>query len=410
MTGVSGCANVRITDRISLGVLTDVADRDLIEDVLIETNRMEKRTRLLPAHVMVRFCQAMTLFPDDDYSEVMCKLVESLRDMRSWSESWQLPSTAAITKARQRLGWEPMRELFDRCAVPVATRGTKGAWLGSRRLMAIDGFGIDIPDTSENNEEFGRHREAAFPQARVLALAECGSHAITAAAVGGVRTSEQVLAPEITGFISDNMLIIADRNFYGFDLWRRYRDTGADLLWRVKSTLRLPVVSVLPDGSYLSLITDSAISAKHRQSLLAGAGRGEHIDAVDAEVVRVVEYDIPDREGNGTGELICLITSILDPADATATDLAAAYHERWEIENIFDELKTHQRGPARTLRSKSPDMVKQEIWAYLLTHYSIRKLMCRAADEEDIDPDRLSFTRALRIIRRQATQPTEFSP
>jgi Insertion element 4 transposase N-terminal/Transposase DDE domain len=391
-------------------VLADVVDRDSIEDVLIETGRLEKRKRLLPAHVMVRFCQAMTLFSDDDYGEVMCKLVEGLRDMRSWSESWELPSTAAITKARQRLGWEPMRELFDRCAVPVAQRGTKGAWLGNRRLMAIDGFVLDIPDTKENTGEFGRHSGAAFPQARVVALAECGSHAITAASVGGVQTGEQVLAAEITGFVSHDMLVIADRNFYGFDLWRRYRDTGADLLWRVKANLRLPVLKVLPDGSYLSLVADSAMSAKRRQLLLDAASHGEHIDAPDAEIVRVVEYDIPDRDGNGTGELVCLITSILDPAEATATDLAASYHERWEAENIFDELKTHQRGPARILRSQSPDMVKQEIWAYLLTHYSIRKLMCRVADEADVDPDRIAFTRALRIIRRQVARPADFSP
>lgn len=164
---------------------------------------------------MVRFCQAMTLFWDDDYSEVMCKLVESLRDMRSWSESWNLPSTAAITKARQRLSWEPMQQLFDRCAVPVAERGTRGAWLGDRRLMSIDGFSLDIADTELNSKEFGRHGDAAFPQARIVALGECGSHAITAAAVGTCKTGEQILAGELTGFLSADMLVIADRNFYG---------------------------------------------------------------------------------------------------------------------------------------------------------------------------------------------------
>jgi hypothetical protein len=152
------------------------------------------------------------------------------------------------------------------------------------------------------------------------------------------------------------------------------------------------------------------MSAKQRHILLEAASSDEYSDTADAALVRVVEYDIPNRKGDGKGELICIVTSILDPAEATATDLAAAYHERWEAENIFDELKTHQRGPARILRSQSPDMVKQEIWAYLLTHYSIRKLMCRAADEADIDPDRIAFTRALRIIRRQVTRLADFSP
>jgi hypothetical protein len=276
--------------------------------------------------------------------------------------------------------------------------------------MSIDGFSVDIADTPPNVEEFGRHSGAAFPQARIVALGECGSHAITAAALGACTTGEQVLATELTGFLGDDMLVIADRNFYGYRLWRQYRDTGADLLWRTKANVRLPVLTALPDGSYLSLVADSKISAGRRRALLDQAGRGEQITADDADIVRVVEYDVPDRAGSGTRELICLMTSVLEPVRATAEELAAAYHERWEAENTFDELKTHQRGPARVLRSKSPDMVKQEIWALLLTHYSIRKLMCHAADEADIDPDRLSFMRALRIIRRQITRPSEFPP
>lgn len=405
---------VRLTDRISLGVLAEVASGDLIEDVLAATGRREKRKRLLPAHVMVRFCQAMCLFYEDDYEEVMNKLVESLRDMNSWSAEWNTPTTSAIAQARQRLGVEPLRELFDRCAVPVAESGTKGAWLAGRRLMAIDGFMLDVADTPENVEEFGRssngvHR-SAFPQARVVALGECGSHAMVGAALGGCRSGEQALAQGLLGWLESDMVVIADRNFYGFDLWRQYRATGADLLWRVKSDLRLPVLRVLADGSYVSVVMDSAIRGGRRQRLLDAARDGAELDPEQAMIVRVVEYEVPDRVGNGTGELICLITSILDPNEVGATELAAAYHERWEAENTIDELKTHQRGPARILRSKSPDMVKQEIWALLLTHYSIRHLMCRAADEADVDPDRISFMRSLRIIRRQVTRPTDFSP
>jgi len=413
-----------LTDRISLGVLAEVASRDLIEDVLVETGRLEKRTRLLPAHVMVRFCQAMTLFWEDDYEEVMCKLVESLRDMRSWSDSWRMPTTSAISQARARLGWEPLRELFDRCAVPVAQPGTKGGWLAGRRLMAIDGFTLDVADTPANADEFQRPgsggRAGAFPQVRVVALGECGSHAIVAAAVDGCRVGEQTLADRLADDLSPDMLVIADRNFYSFHAWQRYRHSGADLLWRVKAGLRLPVLRVLEDGSYLSMIAQPRLSETHRKRLLTAARDGVNRDGVNcdgvdldpdvAHVVRVVEYEVPDQTGNGSGELLCVMTSILDPSDVPATELAAAYHERWESENTFDELKTHQRGPARILRSKSPDMVKQEVWALLLTHYSIRHLMCRAADEADIDPDRLSFTRALRIIRRQVTRSADFPP
>jgi hypothetical protein len=411
-----------LTDRISLGVLAGVVGRDLIEDVLVETGRREKRSRLLPAHVMVRFCQAMCLFFDDDYEEVMEKLAASLRDMNSWSGSWRVPSTSAIAQARQRLGPEPLRELFERCAVPVAEPGTKGAWLAGRRLMAVDGFLLDVPDTVENSAEFGRatsgERAGAFPQARVVALGECGSHAVVAAAVGGWNDAEQTLARRIVGGVEADMLIIADRNFYGFEQWRRYRQTGADLLWRVKASLHVPVLRVLSDGSYLSVVFDRAVGRARRQRLLDSARDAtddpttEALDGFDegAELVRVVEYEVPDREGNGSGELICVITSILDPHDVSASELATAYHERWEAENTFDEIKTHQRGAARVLRSKSPDMVKQEIWALLLTHYSIRQLMCRAADEADVDPDRLSFTRSLRIIRRSVTTPAAFPP
>jgi hypothetical protein len=394
--------------------LAEVASRDLIENVLAATGRREKRKRLLPAHVMVRFCQAMCLFYDDDYEEVMHKLVESLRDMNSWSDEWDMPTTSAIAQARRRLGLEPLRELFDRCAVPVAESGTKGAWLAGRRLMAIDGFMLDVADTPENVEEFGRSsngtQRSAFPQARVVALGECGSHAMVGAALGGCRTGEQSLAQRLLGWLESTMLVIADRNFYGFDLWRQYRATGADLLWRVKSDVRLPVLRVLADGSYESVVMDSAIRGARRQQLLDAARDGAELDPGQATLVRVVEYEVPDRDGNGTGELICLITTILDPTEVGAAELAAAYHERWEAENTIDELKTHQRGPARILRSKSPDMVKQEIWALLLTHYSIRRLMCRAADEADVDPDRISFMRSLRIIRRQVTRPADFSP
>lgn len=402
---------VRLTDRISLGVIADVVSRDLVEEVLNETGKREKRTRLLPAHVMVRFCQAMCLFFDDDYEEVMRKLVGSLRYMNSWSDAWHVPSTSAIAQARQRLGVEPLRELFERVAVPVAGRGAKGGWLRSRRLMAVDGFILDVADTPENNTEFGRSQEgSAFPQVRVVGLGECGSHAIVDAALGGRHTSEIVLAEKLLRSFEPNMLITADRGFYGYSLWSKARATGADLLWRVSSNLILPVVKAFPDGSYLSIVFRGGLRGHHRADLVDTIRSGGIAHPLQADVVRVVEYEIPDREGNSKHEVIRLITSIVDYEDTSAVDLAAAYHERWEYEGLIDEIKTHQRGPARILRSKSPEMVEQEVWALLLTHYCVRHLMCRAADEADADPDTLSFMRSLRVVRRQVTDQADFSP
>jgi hypothetical protein len=320
----------RLTDSISLGVLADILPRDLIEEVLDETGRREQRSRRLPAHVVVRFCLAMCLFYDEDYEEVMRKLVGSLKDMESWRDDWTVPSTSAITQARQRLTVDPLRVLFERTAVPVARRGTKGAWLGSRRLMAVDGFMLDIADTPDNVKEFGRLDEgpkaSAFPQARVVTLAECGSHADVAASFGPCKTDERVLLADILGALEPDMLVIADRNLYSFELWTQALSTEADLLWRVSATVTLPVIQSLPDGSYRSIVINPKITGARRKALIDQVRHGHTVPTSAAIPVRVIEYEMPDREGNSTGELICLITSILDPSDVTATELATAYH------------------------------------------------------------------------------------
>lgn len=281
-------------------------------------------------------------------------------------------------------------------------------------MMAVDGFMLDVADTPDNVTEFGRlddgPKASAFPQARVVALEECGSHAAVAASFGPCRADERTLLTDILRAFGPDMLVTADRNFYSFALWILALKTGADLLWRVQASVTLPVIEPLPDGSYRSIVINPKITGARRAKLIDQVRRGQAIPDGWAIPVRVIEYEVPDREGNGTGELICLITSILDPSDATATELATAYHERWESETSFGEKKTYLRGPGRILRSKSPEMVRQEIWALLLTHYAIRKLMCKAADEAGLDPDRLSFIRSLRVIRRQVTDQADFSP
>ena len=401
-------SGVRLTDRIGIGVLTRLVHRDLVDEVLVETGRLEQRSRLLPARVVVYYVLGLCLFFGEAYEEVMRLLVEGLRFAGSWQKDWNIPTTGAISQARQRLGADPLRVLFERIAVPCAQQGTQGAWLRSRRLMAIDGFMLDVADTKDNDAVFGRlggeKNPAPFPQVRLVGLGECGTHAIVAARMGSARVSDRELAEELVSDFEPGMLIIADRGFYSYRLWEAAAGSGADLLWRMQQGPDLPVVRALPDGSYQSFLIDPKLRVRRN-----GQRRyGRPMDEPSGIPVRVVEYEVPNRDGSD--ETFCLITTITDPGAASAAELATAYAERWEFESSLDELKTHQRGRGGVLRSKSPEMVKQEIWALLLTHYAIRQLMREAADQADVDPDRLSFMRSLRVIHRQVTGQAGFSP
>jgi hypothetical protein len=280
--------------------------------------------------------------------------------------------------------------------------------------MAIDGFEWDAPDTGANAAEFGYagsgDKRSAFPKVRVVTVSECGSHAVVDAAIGGQAEGEQTLARCLYPRLDREWLLIADRNFYNWADWRLAAGTGAALLWRVKSDLSLPVLDMLPDGSYTALLVNPAVKGKTRARLIERARAGAEPDHERARIVRVIEYQVPDREGDGTGELICLITTIVEHAAAPAMALAGAYHQRWEHETGNDQIKTHLRGPGRILRSRSPEMVRQEIYGYLLTHHAISALICRAATEADIDPDRVKFTRTVKVIRRRLARPADFSP
>jgi hypothetical protein len=409
--GSSG-ERVRLTDRISVGVLTRVVPRDLVEEVVGYTRRKEKRSRLLPAHVVVYYVLALALFFGEAYDEVMRRLVGGLRFLKNWERAWVVPTTSAISQARSRLGAAPMEELFHRVARPLARPGTRGAWFRSWRVMAIDGVILDVPDTPENNEEFphstGGRGDSAFPLVRIVGLGECGTHAIISAALGTWATAEQALVPQLLPDLEPDMLVLADRGFYSYKLFHAITDTGAQVVFRGTSKLILPVLEAYPDGSYRSVILDPARQSPIRKRARK-AGDAEHdVLAAAGTPCRVVEYMIPNR-GDET-ETFCLITSILNYDDAPAYELAALYHERWEFELILDEIEIHQLGHGRVLRSKSPEMVKQEIWGILLAHYAIRHLMHEAADTADIDPDRLSFIRSLRLIRRQITGQADFPP
>jgi hypothetical protein len=406
-----------LADQISLGVLASSVPRDAVDEVVAAAGRAAKRSDgKLPPHVMVYFVMAMALFAEEDYEEVAARLAGPLGSWGCWDAAWQVPTSGGITQARKRLGWEVFRELYAQVAAPVAGLLTRGAFLGPWRLMAIDGFEWDAPDTPENAAEFGyagsgEHR-SAFPKVRVVTVSECASHAMVEAEIGGVAgqgSGEQALARRLYGRLGDDWLLIADRNFYNWADWRTAAASGAQLLWRVKADLSLPVIEILPDGSYSSVLINPKIRGAARRALIEAARAGQDLHPEQAVGVRVIEYTVPDRDGDGTGELIALITTITDPHAAPAHALAQAYQQRWEHETGNDQLKTHLRGPGKVLRSTSPDMVRQEIYGYLLTHYAISTLICQAATEADIDPDRIKFTRTLRILRR-TVGPAEFPP
>jgi hypothetical protein len=388
-------ADERLSDRIAIGVLTAAFPPELVDRVVAETGRVQQRSRLLPARVVVYYVLAMCLFFGQGYEEVARLLTGGLAYARRWRGSWQVPTTAAITRARARLGPEPLRALFDTVCQPMAAEATAGAFYRRWRLVAVDGTTFDLPDTAANVSFFGRPGsprgagKSAFPQVRVTALGECGTHAIFAAAMGALAVHETELARRLFSCLGAGMLLLADRGFAGFDLWRQAAATGADLLWRVKSSAVLPVAEQLADGSYLSRI-------------YAARDKNRHADPV---TVRVIEYTLA-----GQATVYRLITTILDPAQAPAPDLAALYAQRWEFEISLGELKTHQGAPRMVLRSHNPRGVQQEIYGFLLVHYAIRSLMHQAALDAGIDPDRVSFTRTLRLVRRQVPAQAALSP
>jgi hypothetical protein len=389
-------AGVRLSDQISLGVIARAIPPARVQQVLAETGRASERERDLPAPVMVYYVLALALYMGSSTREVLRCLLEGLRWL--WgAEAVKVAGKSGISQARSRLGEAPLRRLYEALVQPIATPATKGAWYRGWRLASLDGSCLDVADTAENRAEFGlpgaSRGESAFPQLRLVALVENGTHVLFGACLGRTAEGETTLAQAVLGALRPGMLCLADRSFFGFALWQQAASTGADLLWRVKGNLRLPREQVLPDGSYLSTIYPSDKDRRHRTGGLP---------------VRVVEYRL---EGTPEAEpLYRVVTSILDPQRAPAAELAALYHERWEIEIALAELKTQLRGARVVLRSKTPALVRQEVWGLLLAHFAVRGLMHEAALQADEDPDRLSFSHAVRVIRRKIPHFAALSP
>ena len=390
-------AGSRITDYISLGVVAKTFPLDKIHGALGSTKRESVRQRDLPGHVTVYYVIALALYMQSSYREVLRCLLEGIQWLAGPAASINVAGNSGISQARTRLGWEPLRHLHDEIVKPIAVAATKGAWYRSWRLVSMDGSTLDIADEKGNDEAFGRpgasRGKSAYPQIRFVSLVENGTHVLFGSRMADYATSEIALAKTILPRLSKGMLCLADRGFFGFEMWQQAAATGADLLWRVRKNILLPCEKRLPDGSYLSRIYPSPQDQRCQRN---------------GVVVRVIEYRLEGVEGSEP--LYRLATTILDHQRAPATELAALYHDRWEIETAFDELKTHLRGARIVLRSKTPDLVRQEFYGLLMAHFAIRGLMHEAAVASGEDPDRLSFLHAVRVVRRKIATFGAISP
>ena len=390
-------AGSRITDYISLGVIAKYFPVEKVREALAQTKRTSVRERDLPAHVVVYYVIALALYVRSSNREVLRCLLEGVQWLLDPKAVLKVAGKSGISQDRSRLGEEPLKSLYATIVAPIAERRTKGAWYREWRLISLDGSTLDAADTVENEKAFGRpgasRGSSAFPKLRFVALLEHGTHVLWAAQMSKYATDEITLAQDVVPALHKGMLCLADRFFPGYKLWQTAARTGADLLWRTRRNAHLDVDQRLADGSYLSRIY---ASTSDRRNQLNGI------------VVRVIDYRL--KGVKGAESIYRLITTILDPKLAPAKELAALYHERWEIETALDELKTHLRGAQIVLRSKTPELVEQEFWGLLMAHFAIRGLMHEAALKADQDPDRRSFLHSVRVVQRRMARSFAIPP
>jgi hypothetical protein len=409
--GLHAVAGDRLADRIGIGVLAKVFPPELVDRVVDEAGVREQRKRVLPARVVVYLLLALVLFSGSGYGQVWDKLVRGLE----WAQTFRArvalgmqPSPAAITLARRRLGWQVMEKLLAAVAGPLAGEEQDTAYVAGMRLVAVDGMCLDVPATAENGAEFGYPGNDAgpgpFPQVRVVAAGECGTRAVLGAELSPLSAGEQPLALRLLARLSSGDLVLADRNFLSHGLLKAFTGAGVHVLWRAKSDVDLPVLEVLPDGTYLSRIADPAASRRMRR-------KGADPRDIPGIAVRVIEYSVTSDDGTQVSETFTLVTDILDPGALSAQQAADAYARRWELETCFDELETSIRGGgAVVLRSQSPPMIRQEIYAMLCCYQAIRTLISHAAKDAGLDPLRVSFTAAREAIRSRISDSGCFSP
>jgi hypothetical protein len=378
-----------------------VVPAEVVHAVLNEHGCNSQRIRSFPAVAGVYYCMALSLYPGAAYEEVFAVVAQGLA-WASGAVEPKLVRKSSISTLRSRIGSAPLRDLVGRCCVPMADpEEHREAFYAGLRLVAIDGSCFDLPDEADNAQTFGYPGSrtslaghAGYPQARCVALVECATHAVLGANLGPFRTGEWELCVDLLSRLHSGMLCMADRGFNGFEQWRDARATGAELLWRCSSTRVLPVVQRLADGSFLSILRPTGVSRAEADN--------------QAITVRVIEYALPGVDDGQSRYR--LLSTLLDPQQAPAMELAALYHQRWEIEAVFDELKTHLRQSRRVLRSKTPDLVRQEFYGWVLAHYAVRWLLHQGATRHRIPHAELSFKGHVELLRRAQPHSGAFPP
>ena len=394
-------SGARLSDYLAASLFARVVPSEFVHAVLNEHGRNSQRIRSFPAVAGVYYCMALSLYPEAAYEEVFSVVAQGL----AWASKAAEPvivRKSSISLLRTRIGWEPLRDLVGRCCAPLASaKDHPEAFYAGLRLVAIDGSCFELPDEADNAHVFGYPGSrtsvaghAGYPQARCAVLVECATHAILGASVGPYRAGEWELCTELLPRLGPGMLCMADRGFNGFEHWRQARATGAELLWRCASTRQLAVHKMLEDGSFLSAMAPTGVSRAQA--------------AEQAIQVRVIEYTLPGV--SDAQPQYRLLTTLLDPSTAPALELAELYHRRWEIESVFDELKTHLRQGRRVLRSKTPDLVRQEFYGWVLAHYAVRWLLHQGAARHRIPHAELSFKGHAELLRRTQPRSGAFPP
>jgi hypothetical protein len=379
-----------LADQAAIGVLTRTFPVELVDRVIDQYWRREQRTRALPARLVFYFLLVLCLFPHESYRSAM-KILMSV--FGRGGQGYRVPTTGSIGDARRRLGAGPMETAARAVMTPRAQPETRGAWYREWLLTAVDGTTFTVPDTEDNDREFGRpgsgrgEGKTAYPQIQAACLVELGTHAVFDARMDGYAAGEAMLVEEMFPSLRPGMLVLADRHIYSFRRWRKAADTGADLLWRVTATLVLRPVEHLSDGSRIAEITPPAKSGCPPFRL------------------RVIEYTLP-----GSREVYRLVSTIMDPVRASAAELAAVYHERWDIEGFLKQIKGVQLNEEKIFRSKSPEGVRQEFWAHLAVHYATMCVQVDAAGQALLDPDRISHKNTVRVLRSRIWRPESFPP
>lgn len=380
----------RLADYATLGILASHVSKESVRSAMERAGVKDVRRRLLPMEFTALFVVAMSLYRDVAYEEILRCLLEGMRWLGPVAP--EIATKGAVTQARYRLGSESMRLLFEELAKPMAKQETQGAWYRSWLTVVVDGTTLEVPDSEENADAFGyptNPKPGVFPLLRCACLCETGTHAAFAARVRPYASSEIEMMSSMTEALRPGMLLLADRGFFGYDLWKKAAGSGAELLWRVNSNWTFPQNEILEDGSWIAELRPPSKKHPGQESIR----------------VRVIQYGLKDSK-----EIYRLVTTILDPKEAPAPELAALYAERWEVEGIFDEMKTHLKGRGLTLRSKTPELALQEFWGMMIAHRALRSLIHEAALKAKVDPDKISFTNAVRIVKRTLPSRATLSP